>query len=375
MISQIVSDFADLNTMQLKIDGYRDVFFRQSGGFHLPEVRYLGKFEKTQPQNQFKDNHIYISIPIKNQEEIIVKVLKTLFQNTKHNLVIGLLFDNCTDESLSKVTNFLNSEFLKFSNVITIYLVKSSDELFEATCENILFQFCESDYFLSLQSDIFFEDPTFIARSLTAFNKLPNLFAISGRAVVPFRQITRIDKMFEKIIRSTSSIRDLKSLFTNKKILGAYIPKLSYYGDISNMPFKRMSFSTRQMSTLYLGEAIIRGPIIWSSKIFRRLGGFNDISYFLGRDDCDLCLRASRNGYVVGYLPSSSFSIPSDGTTRKPITNEVATAMQVRTQISNSNPGELYKLWQKPNKKISLIFFKIRYLLRGLLFNQGKITL
>jgi len=375
MISQIVSDFADLNTMQLKIDGYRDVFFRQSGGFHLPEVRYLGKFEKTQPQNQFKDNHIYISIPIKNQEEIIVKVLKTLFQNTKHNLVIGLLFDNCTDKSLSNVTKFLNSEFLKFSNVITIYLVKSSDELFEATCENILFQFCESDYFLSLQSDIFFEDPTFIARSLTAFNKLPNLFAISGRAVVPFRQITRIDKMFEKIIRSTSSIRDLKSLFTNKKILGAYIPKLSYYGDISNMPFKRMSFSTRQMSTLYLGEAIIRGPIIWSSKIFRRLGGFNDISYFLGRDDCDLCLRASRNGYVVGYLPSSSFSIPSDGTTRKPITNEVATAMQVRTQISNSNPGELYKLWQKPNKKISLIFFKIRYLLRGLLFNQGKITL
>jgi GT2 family glycosyltransferase len=361
--------------MQSKIDGYKDVFFRQSGGFHLPEVRYLGKFEKTQPQNQFKDNHIYISIPIKNQEEIIVKVLITLFQNTKHNLVIGLLFDNCTDESLSNVKKFLNSEFLKFSNVITIYLVKSSDELFEATCENILFQFCESDYFLSLQSDIFFEDPTFIARSLTAFNKLPNLFAISGRAVVPFRQITRIDKILEKIIRSTSSIRDLKSSFTNKKILGAYIPKLSYYGDISNMPFKRMSFSTRQMSTLYVGEAIIRGPIIWSSKIFRKLGGLNDVSYFLGRDDCDLCLRAYRNGYVVGYLPSTSFSIPSDGTTRKPITNEVATAMQIRMQISNSNPGELYKLWQKPGKKISLSFLSIRYLLRGLLFNQGKFTL
>jgi GT2 family glycosyltransferase len=129
------------------------------------------------------------------------------------------------------------------------------------------------------------------------------------------------------------------------------------------------------MSTLYLGEAIIRGPIIWSSKIFCRLGGFNDISYFLGRDDCDLCLRASRNGYLVGYLPSTSFSIPSDGTTRKAITNEVATAMQVRTQISNSNPGELYKLWQKPGKKISSLILSIKYLLRGLLFDQGKLTL
>jgi len=361
--------------MQSKIDAYRDIFFQRSGGILLPEVKYLGKFEKILGQNQYKVNYIYVSIPIKNQEEIISNVLRTLFHNAEQNLVIGLLFDNCTDKSYNQVINYLESEFEKSSNIIAVHLLKSSDELFETTCENILFQFCESDYFMSLQSDIFFTDPTFIKRCLTAFNKLPNLFAVSGRAVVPFRVLTRFDRVLEKIIRSTSYIMGLKFFLKNRNILGPYIPNLSYYGDTSNMPSRSMSFTIRQMNTLHIGEAIVRGPIIWKSKVFGDLGGFNDISYFLGRDDCDLCLRSSRKGYVVGYLPSTSFSIPNHGTTRKPITEEVAIAMQVRAQISQSNPGELFKLWQKPVKKTKIIFTNIRNLSKGIFFDQGKVTL
>jgi GT2 family glycosyltransferase len=130
-----------------------------------------------------------------------------------------------------------------------------------------------------------------------------------------------------------------------KRRLGLYFGGVDYFGDTSGFPFPRMKFSRREKNTLFIGEAVIRGPIVWSSEKFRHLGGFNDVAFFLGRDDCDLSLRGMQRGYTVGYLPCEQISNPNHGTTRKPRTEEVHARLEERNVLHLAHPGTLDFYW------------------------------
>ena len=92
---------------------------------------------------------------------------------------------------------------------------------------------------------------------------------------------------------------------------------------------------------------MIRGPIVWLSKTFRELNGFDDVGFVLGRDDCDLSFRGFLNGHISGYLPSTSYSIYEQGTTRKPRSIEDRIALKARQELSHNFPGRLVDFWDK----------------------------
>lgn len=326
---------------------YLEEFKVKSGGFDLGPVYHFGDFRKS--LGETKKSLIFFSIPIKNQESYISEVLDDLFKNCKYPYSVGLLFDNCTDKSLENVLEYLQENFSKVKCLTLVSIFVSNGELFEATCENLLLKFCEANYFVSLQADNFLNDETFLTRALKIFKELPNLLGISARACVSVTPKLRYLEILHNV--ADTSTRILNNLFRFKKYikLGSFYRYQSYFGDKSLYGVSHMQFSERDRNTLFIGEAIIRGPIIWDSAKLKKLNGFDDVNFYLGRDDCDVSLRAKKFDWIVGYLPATSYSIPTRGTTRRPRSFLTEEALQQRNLISSisKTPMEIYWNLQK----------------------------
>lgn len=338
-------DYRTISEIQEKFEQYRASFTERSGGFVLPNIRYHGKFHKN--REQITVEKFFISIPIKNQESIIINVLTTLLKNVDNVISIGLIFDNCSDQSLSLCLDFFETNFKLYPNLESVHFVTSDGELFEPTAENISFLLCNQKYFVSLQSDIYFTDTTFLTRAAEFFDVIPELFAVSGKAVVTFNVMSKFKKYLNRMFHLHNYVFRFLPSYKDVKMTGFYLPFLGYFGDLSHPPESNMHFSSSQMQKLYLGEAVIRGPIVWLSKTFRRLNGFDDVGFVLGRDDCDLSFRGFLSGHLSGYLPCKCFSIFEQGTTRKPRSNEDQLALNARQELSRNYPARLVLFWGK----------------------------
>jgi hypothetical protein len=295
------------------------------------------------------DEDFFISIPIKNQESIIVNVLTTLLNNVENVITIGLIFDNCSDRSLDLCLDFFDNNFKLYPNLVAVHFITSDGELFESSAENVLFLLCNQKFYVSLQSDIYFTDKTFLNRASKAFALIPELLAVSGKAIVTFNIMSKFKKYLNRVFHFHNSIfRFLPNCRAMRKT-GYFVPFLGYFGDLSKPPKSYMHYSSRQRNKIYFGEAVIRGPVVWLSKTFRELNGFDDVGFVLGRDDCDLSFRGFLNGHISGYLPSTSYSIYEQGTTRKQRSIEDRIALTARQELSHNFPGRLVNFWDNRN--------------------------
>lgn len=345
MLSEFLETSGEKSKRQELIELYRSNFQNRSSGFELPNINYIGCFQKNGRNNENLDSQFFVSIPVKNQAQIIISVITTLIENTNQTFTIGLLFDNCDDESEQVCKDFFKANFRNFEKLSQVFFIRSLGDLFEATCENILLLFCKSPYFVSMQSDIYLADNSFFERSLKGFNKVPNLFALSGRAIIRLKHNSKFYRTTSALVVGLRRLIEILKLKRKQKILGPYFRGLNYFGDISDPPKTRMNFNSRELQTIFLGEAVIRGPIIWRSEIIKQLSGFNDVAHVLGRDECDMSLRAINRGYVVGYLPTSSYSYKEMGTSRKERTIEVQKQLSDREKVAKQNPSDLSLLW------------------------------
>jgi len=336
---------------QKLIDGYNERFRERADNFQLPQIKFTRSFEKAQQKYHELNNTFFVAIPVKNQELIIISMIEKLICNMNNYFTIGLLFDNCDDLSENFCIEYFEKNFHRHEMLLKVIFIKSFGELFESTSENVLSLFCNETYFVSFQADMELLDQSFFDRSIIAFKSVPNLFAISGRGIVPFK----VESKFRKIVRKFIKFLYLpKKTFTSSKSLislGPFIPYSDYFGDISNYPSTKMRYSGNELETVFVGEAIIRGPIIWQNEIFRSLSGYNDIAFPLGRDECDLSFRAAKNGYVVGFLPAYCYSNPQNGTSRKPRSPNVVDALNLRNKIAEKYPGELTHFWSRTSLK------------------------
>jgi len=350
MISFEESNYEFLKEQKL-IDVYKEKFREQANNFQLPQIKFIRILKKTRLKYHELNNTFFVAIPVKNQESIIIPIIEALISNMNNYFTIGLLFDNCDDLSENFCIEYFEANFHRHEMLLKVIFIKSFGELFESTSENILSLFCNETFFVSFQSDMELLDPSFFNRSIIAFESIPNLFAISGRGIVPFKVASKFRKVVSKF---------LKFLYLPKKIfnsskslinLGPVIPCSDYFGDISNYPSTQMRYTSNELETVFMGEAIIRGPIIWKNEIFRSLSGYNDIAFPLGRDECDLSFRAAKNGYIVGFLPTYCYSNPQNGTSRKPRSPNVVDALNLRNRIAEKNPGELTHFWSHTSLK------------------------
>jgi hypothetical protein len=317
---------------------YWDKFEERSTGFQLPEIEYIGSLEGSAASAPI----FLVAVPIKNQEEGIAGVLDALFNSLTASTSVGLVFDNCTDKSLERVKQLLiNLNETALRNVCLVHIFVSKGELFEATCENFIFTLENAQYFMSLQADIYLIDSTFQSRVFEAFALNLDLFALSGRAIVSFKSTIRRNCFSISILTLRKALNKVTTRLSRVILLLGHRFQSDYFGDLSEFPKTRMLFFRQQLRTVYLGDAPIRGPLVWRAAYFKELGGLDDIGFYLGRDDCDLSLRAfTKRGWRSGYIPTMSYSIPNAGTTRKLRTVGATQALKEREALSLKFPGQ-----------------------------------
>lgn len=357
--------------IETRINRYRNKFKLKSEGFVLPNIDYLKSYTSLDNPSINYAHDIFIAIPIKNQAGFIVNILKSAINHNMAKTRIALLFDNCTDTSEIEIITFIDQLTHPYDNVLTIDLLKSDGDLFESTCENLLFSLSNEPFYMSLQADIEFQDDTFISTALYAFKQIPSLFAISGRAITSFDREFHMAQ--SKVMRL---IFNLPRLFFphwfRYQLLGFSPSRKGYFGDLARPPATQMLFTKKQKQTLYIGDSIIRGPIIWCAITFNNLNGFNDVVFYLGRDDTDICLRARFDlEMFVAYLPCKYFSDPLRGTTRKIRTSEAVREMSKRDQLSSSRWSLLGDYWRgKVSKKILHSNLPKKIFLEGIQFTS-----
>lgn len=340
---------------------YRQEFGTRSGGYDFPEIEHFGVWEN--PFTRFFPL-ITASMPICNQEALIQDILKSFFLCSHVPTQLVLILDACRDSTEARVMDFLNSINPVTTQVTRVILFRTRVDIFESSCDNFARSLSKTPYFLSIQADNFLNDPTFLNRALQAIEKFPDLVGLSARGVVPFdhpRRSPHRESRIRQIINLPSKI--FPGLFSYK-FLGPFSSRYNFFGDVSTPPRTHMKYSSKAARCVYLGEAVVRGPILWKSEALELCNGFNDVAYFLGWDDYDLCYRLLKSHSLrVGYLPSESYSQINTGTNSFPRSTETQIEYNRRELLASKNPGSISDLWNSRDSTdfVSKFIWEKRY--------------
>ena len=323
---------------QVIVDSYRARFNSQHGHL-LPNVR-VSRIYKESFEAQHR-NEVTISLPVCNQEVIIEEILTSLLMNCEEDSNLIIILDACQDASKAKVIQAIE-EYDKKSKIRKIIVLESDHDLFESTCENLALELLDSKYFLSLQADIYYSDSTFLSRGITAFEKFSDLLGISGRAIIPAdnRKPYTVNKYLNKYF---SAFNSLLAVTLKRKLLSPFYSNSIYFGDLSSPPHNKMMYSRRQISTVYIGDSVIRGPIIWRTSFLKKLGLFDDFKYFLGGDEREMSIQGfNLFGYKVGFLATTCYTNLWTGTSHNPQkrTRETLQILEKRKELQQLNGGD-----------------------------------
>jgi hypothetical protein len=131
-----------------------------------------------------------------------------------------------------------------------------------------------------------------------------------------------IDKLEEKDRYYTEQIESHKSKYneqidTLKQTIAKLEAKLEKFEEIKkagwlgaaieelreDADFDLKSELAAHSRKMWVGETVMRGPILFRRAEYNQYGGFDIMSFFLGNDDHDLFLRARQRGKNVAFTP------------------------------------------------------------------------
>lgn len=318
-----------------------------------------------------KSFEISVVMPIHNQENVIQEVILGLLRSITSDFELILIDDASTDDTLHVLFN-LEHLFRSYPHLRVVRVYRNHKPKFETYCDSFGFAQSNCKYILEIQADMLLDDKGFEKRLIRALQSEDCLVAISGRGVEQLIPVTEqycktlgtdrahntslLGYVVERISVQTRYF--LKQLIKSApKDDGIVInPSLKVHQELSDQEFifkgeagrlgkkatDYISDETLGQNKIYLGETIMRGPVIFDRKKYMQVGALNSKAFFQGFDDHDFCARALLLGYRVGYTPVRYSSPLEYGTTRKPRT--IRTEIEVfknilRIQIKkNSSP-------------------------------------
>jgi cellulose synthase/poly-beta-1,6-N-acetylglucosamine synthase-like glycosyltransferase len=228
-------------------------------------------------------NIIYsITIPVYNQENIIVENLESIINTTKDTFEIIIILDFCFDNTEKNLMLFLNNYENKINNFIQITIYKNEDKpLFETKCDNIGFKNSVGTYCLEIQADMKMTEIGYNLHLTKPFILFKNIIAVSGRCCLGLYNVENgIGKMGADIEKSIDSLNICKNKF-------------------------------------YVHETCIRGPLLIDRKKLQELNFLDEEEYFLDFSDQDLLARAYLlKKYICGYVPIDFYAPIQFGSTR-----------------------------------------------------------
>ena len=222
-----------------------------------------------------------IVTPIYNQENIIVKNLKSIIEKTEGFFEILLILDFCFDKTEERLLNYLDSLHTIRENLIQLRVFKNSEKpLFETKCDNIGFRASIGAYCLEIQADMEMVEQGYNLELEKPFKMFENIIAVSGRCSHNLFDGRGFGKLGEAVEQTLETLEIQRSVF-------------------------------------YSFETCNRGPLLLHRGKLEELGFLNEIDFFLDNSDHDLMARAFlEKEYMCGYVPIEFRSPIQDGSTR-----------------------------------------------------------
>ena len=225
-----------------------------------------------------------IVTPVYNQENIIIKNIKSYLENTLDYFEIIIVLDFCFDDTEKNLLKFLDTYNNTLTKLTNITIFKNSEKpLFETKCDNIGFRAARGKYCLEIQADMEMTLYGYNIELTKPFLMFNNVIAVSGRCA--------------------------HSLFLEEEqVVGKII------SDDLELSIEQLEV---EPNIFYVLDTCIRGPLLLDRAKLEELGFLNEIDYFLDNSDHDLMLRAYlEKEYICGYVPINFKSPISDGSTR-----------------------------------------------------------
>lgn len=270
---------------------------------------------------------ISIAIPVFNQSKIITRNLVNLIKCVELKSEIILINDASEDDTLCVLENFVKNTSLVNYNITRICLVSNRVPRFETNCDIQGINLSEGKYVLEVQADLLFLAKGFDKRMLAAIQSDKNIFLASGRGVHSFDAIR--DGFYKSkgsdisqnknplnFMLSAIALKLYNQYFkknepnfefdkkTNPIDLDTILPNLEKYkiqkfaGRLGITIEQELSDSDYLKNHMWLGETVMRGPLLIDKQKYHSVGGLDGGRLFQGFDDHDLALR----GYLIfGY--------------------------------------------------------------------------
>lgn len=306
-----------------------------------PKKVFSSKFLK-------QETEVSIVIPVYNQEKIIKNNLLSIEKNMSSKCNFLIIDDSSNDKTLSEVLDFAN---LMAQKKVYVEVYKNYFPRFETYCDNFLISIANSKYILEIQADMEIREKNFDLKLVRAIKSNKSLFAISGRGTHNFESILEnfalslgTDRAYSKSIKSYifsrieyQLFRLKKALFQENRNVGVssiaksleaedpdYTVEFDSSGSAGRLGERIEKYPSENLlnaNRIWLGETVMRGPIIIDKLKYIEVGGFNTKIFFQGFDDHELFLRANLEfGYRVGFVPIGVVSPINLGSSRRPRT-------------------------------------------------------
>jgi len=298
------------------------------------------------------DPIVSIVIPVYNQELFVRNHLVAITRKIHNPFELIIINDASSDKTHIEVTKFINE--LDSTKFTSIKYYKTFWPWYETKCDHFGITKAKGKYIIEIQSDMLILEEDFDLRLIKALESDNTLFAISARGVCDIKRVfdscLKLDEQ-SSFLRSVT--RNIKSEFRSKlarlkvnypketrvkdnesidlnAIIMKIFPSEDPYSEkqiagfldslIEVLPYSgetEISKSIeRNLGKVWIGETVMRGPLIFERSKYLKIGGLNTEAFFLGNDDQEMILRARKAGYKVGYSPIRFSSPLSLGSTR-----------------------------------------------------------
>jgi hypothetical protein len=271
------------------------------------------------------------------------------------NWELILIDDASTDDSFRIALDWADGALQRSPNLGRIRLFQNSKELFETQCDAIGFQAATGRYLLEIQIDMKVYEHAFDLKLIDAISSYEDILMISGRGTHPLTE-SAIDFMattnryqgpFALLRLTFRIVLELTQFRRCKKFLLRAIKRaiqLIYFhpndlhehtqinvcpseeefeltgraGRLGSQIDLRLSGHCQQMRNIWLGQTVMRGPLMIDSHLYSSIGGLDNNHFFLGNDDHDLAYRGYREKKLrCGFVPVGFESPLAEGSTRK----------------------------------------------------------
>lgn len=263
------------------------------------------------------DNIVYsIITPVYNQEDIIVRNIKSYINNTNDNFEIIIILDSCSDNTKENVLNFFKTFKCVNTNFIQIQILETTEPLFETKCDNIGFKLAQGKYLLEIQADMEMTQRGYNAHLTKPFNLLTNVIAVSGRCAHNLYRGGGVGKLGRSIEQNIDQLKIERNIF-------------------------------------YTYETCNRGPLLLDKDKVIELNYLDEENYFLDNSDHDLMARAYMlKKYICGYVPIDFNAPLENGSTRKQKDEPNMTKFNEYANKNNKSYINKYKnIWTHLNPK------------------------